>query len=78
MWIVVWFLLALVAVHAYMSFRYNYDWIGTTAKRAAIRAFSSPGQSASVTEMFDIPQAPYADRFGSYTRIPRMKNAGAA
>jgi type IV secretory pathway component VirB8 len=76
MWLVVWFLLALLAVHAYMSMRYNYDWIGTTTKNAVVKAFSSPGQQTSVTELFEIPQAPYADRFGTYTRTPRMKNAG--
>ena len=76
MWVLLWILLAFILIHAYMSLRYNYDWIGSTTKRAVMNALRGSGQPQSVTEMFDIPQAPYADRFGTYTRVPKMKGAG--
>jgi len=66
-WIVL-VLLLLVAIHAFMSLRYNYDWIG-----ANVRKFIVPSTPESVVDMFPIPSIPYLDRFGSYTRIPKMK-----
>ena len=61
-------LLAFIALHAFMSMRYNYDWIGSTAKKWLL-----PKQQMSVTDLYPIPTTPYMDRFGSYTRTPKMK-----
>ena len=61
-------LLLFVAIHAFLSLRYNYDWIG-----ANVRKFLLPRAGVSVTDLYPIPTAPYMDRFGSYTRIPKMK-----
>ena len=70
-YIIIFTLLAFVLVHAYMSMRYGYDWIGNATRKMMIR--SGLTRSSSVTEMFDIPQAPYMDRFGQYTNIPKKK-----
>jgi hypothetical protein len=51
--------------------RYGYDWIGNATRKMMIR--SGMTRSSSVTEMFDIPQTPYMDRFGAFTKIPKMK-----
>jgi bacteriorhodopsin len=61
-------LLGFVALHAFMSMRYNYDWIGTTVKKMLL-----PVRERSVVDLYPIPTAPYMDRMGSYTRIPKMK-----
>ncbi len=65
-WIIL-VLLLLVGIHAFLSMRYNYDWIGTKAKQWLIPS------SMSVTDLYPIPTTPYMERFGSYTRIPKMK-----
>jgi hypothetical protein len=61
-------LLGLVALHAFMSLRYNYDWIGTTVKKWLL-----PRGELSVTDLYPIPATNYMDRFETYTRIPKMK-----
>jgi hypothetical protein len=70
-YIVIFILLGFVVIHAYMSMRYGYDWIGTATRRMIVR--SGMARSSSVTEMFDIPKVPYMDRFGTYTNIPKKK-----
>lgn len=66
-------LLVIVLLHMYMSVRYGYDWIGTTVRRALHRQHH---EGASVTDLYPIPATPYMDRFGSFTKIPRMKQNG--
>ena len=66
-WIII-LLLLFVAIHAFLSLRYNYDWIG-----ANVRKFLIPRESLSVTDLYPIPTVPYMDRFGIYTKIPKMK-----
>lgn len=66
-WIILLLLLG-VAIHGYMSLKYNYDWLGYTIKKVFV-----PPQDQSVTDLYPIPTAPYMDRFESYTRIPKMK-----
>ena len=66
-----WLLLLLltgVALHAFLSLKYNYDWIGSNIKKLVI-----PVRERSVTDLYPIPAAPYMDRFESYTHIPKMK-----
>jgi hypothetical protein len=61
-------LLGLVALHAFMRMKYNYDWIGATAKKWLL-----PKRTDSVTDLYPIPTTPYMDRFGQYTKVPKMK-----
>jgi hypothetical protein len=61
-------LLLLVAIHAFLSLRYNYDWIGSKTRQWLL-----PSSQLSVTDLYPIPTTPYMDRFESYTRIPKMK-----
>lgn len=65
-YIVIFILLSFVVIHAYLSFRYGYDWIGTAAKKFTRR-------SSSILDMYPIPKVPYMDRFGQYTKVPKMK-----
>jgi hypothetical protein len=67
-WLIILLLLG-VAIHGFMSLKYNYDWIGHTIKKV----FIAPSSGQSVTDLYPIPAAPYMDRFESYTRIPKMK-----
>jgi hypothetical protein len=67
MWLVG-LLLGFVALHAFLSLRYNYDWIGTNARKWLLSK-----KDLSVTDLYPIPQTHYMDRFESYTRIPKMK-----
>lgn len=66
-WLILLLLLG-VAIHAFLSLKYNYDWIG-----ANIRKLMIPVRERSVTDLYPIPAVPYMDRFESYTRIPKMK-----
>ena len=68
-WIIL-VLLTFVAIHAFLSLRYNYDWIGSNVKKLLPR-------QESVTELYPIPAAPFVDRMGVYTRIPKMKENAA-
>ena len=70
-YIIIFSLLAFVVIHAYMSVRYGHDWIGTAARKMAVR--SGLTRSSSVTELFEIPRTPFMDRFGTFTKIPKMK-----
>lgn len=70
-WIVL-ALLLFVAIHAFLSLRYNYDWIGTNIRKALL-----PTRDLSVTDLYPIPTVPYMDRIGLYTRVPKMKENGA-
>lgn len=70
-YIVIAVLLGFVVLHAYMSMRYGYDWIGTTTRKFVVR--SGLARSQSVTEMYDIPRVPYMDRFGEFTNVPKKK-----
>jgi hypothetical protein len=63
----------IILLHMYMSVRYRYDWIGQTVQKALHRRHP---EGASVTELLPIPATPYLDRFGEYTKIPRMKHNG--
>jgi hypothetical protein len=67
-WLVL-LLFGLVILHAFLSLKYNYDWIGVTTKRWLMPRRGT----ASVTELYPIPKTPYMDRFGSFTRVPKMK-----
>jgi len=64
-------LVLIILLHMYMSVRYGYDWIGTTVRKALHRQHR---EGASVTELYPIPATPYLDRFGEWTKIPRMKH----
>lgn len=64
-------LLIIVLLHMFMSVRYGYDWIGATVRRVMFRRHP---EGASVTDMVPIPATPYLDRFGEFTKIPRMKH----
>lgn len=66
-WIIL-ILLVGVAIHAFLSLKYNYDWIGANVRKLII-----PVRERSVTDLYPIPNVPYMDRFESYTRIPKMK-----
>jgi hypothetical protein len=66
-WLIILLLLG-VAIHGVMSLKYNYDWLGHTIKKVFV-----PPADQSVTDLYPIPATPYMDRFGSYTRIPKMK-----
>jgi len=55
----------------YISVRYGYDWIGATVQKVMHRRHR---EGASVTDMVPIPATPYLDRFGEFTKIPRMKH----
>ena len=70
-YILIFTLLAFVTIHAYMSMRYGYDWIGTSARKLAVRHWNS--RNASITDLYPIPRIPYMDRFGQYTKIPKLK-----
>ena len=70
-YIVIFTLLAFVVIHAYMSMRYGYDWIGTTTRKMMVQ--SGLTRSSSVTELYNIPRVPYMDRFEAFTKIPKMK-----
>ena len=70
-YIIIFSLLAFVVIHAYMSVRYGHDWIGNATRKMMIR--SGMTRSSSVTEIFEIPSTPYMDRFGTFTKIPKMK-----
>lgn len=70
-YIIIFLLLTFVILHSYMSFRYGYDWIGTTTRKMAVRYFNP--RDASITDLYSIPRVPYMDRFGEYTKIPKMK-----
>jgi hypothetical protein len=67
-WLILLLLMA-VAIHAFLSLRYNYDWIGSNVRKFV----GTRAGSDSVTELYDIPAVPYMDRFESFTRIPKMK-----
>jgi hypothetical protein len=54
-----------------MSVRFGYDWIGTQTRKALAKTFNS--RHASVTDLYNIPAVPYMDRFGTFTKIPKMK-----
>jgi hypothetical protein len=64
-------LVLVVLLHMYMSVRYGYDWIGTTTRKAFHRQHA---EGASVTDLYPIPATPYMDRFGAFTKVPRMKH----
>lgn len=63
---IIFVLLLIVAIHACMSVRYNYDWIGANVRKLI-------PHEMSVTELYPIPSTHYMDRFETYTRIPKMK-----
>lgn len=65
--------LAIVLLHMYMSLRYQYDWIGGTIRKAIHKQHP---MGISVTDQYPIPAVPYMDRFGAYTKVPRMKHNG--
>ena len=71
-YIVIFTLIAFVVIHAYMSMRYGYDWIGNTTRKMMIRS-GMTRSSSSVTELYNIPSVPYMDRFEAFTKIPKMK-----
>ena len=60
-----------VLLQVYMSLRYNYDWLGGTIRKAMHRQHP---EGRSVTDDYPIPAIPYLDRFGDYTKVPRMKH----
>jgi hypothetical protein len=64
-------LLGFVALHSYMSVRFGYDWIGSQTRKVLAKTFNS--RHASVTDLYNIPAVPYMDRFGTFTKIPKMK-----
>lgn len=64
-------LLGMVLLHMYMSIGYGYDWIGSTVRKMMHRRHR---EGASVTELYPIPATPYLDRFGEWTKVPRMKH----
>lgn len=70
-YIIIAVLLGFVVIHAYMSMRYGYDWIGNSARKLAVR--SGLARSQSITDLYSIPKVPYMDRFGAYTNIPKKK-----
>jgi hypothetical protein len=71
-YIIIFTLLGFVVIHAYMSMRYGYDWIGNATRKMIVRSgLAKP--STSVTDLFDIPRVPYMDRFEAFTKIPKMK-----
>lgn len=68
-YIIIFLLVSFVVIHAYLSFRFGYDWIGYTARKMV----ANRKGSSSITELYPIPRVPYMDRFGEYTKIPKMK-----
>jgi len=56
-----------------MSLRFGVDWIGTTTRKIVARHYP---KNASITDLYSIPSVPYMDRFGQYTKVPRMKSLG--
>jgi hypothetical protein len=62
-------LLGFVAIHAFLSLRYNYDWIGENARKWLVPLTGE----LSVTDLYPIQKPSYMDRFETYTRIPKMK-----
>ncbi len=66
-YIIISVLLAFVLIHSYVSMRYGFDWIGNTTRKVVARS------NVSVTDLYSIPAVPYMDRFGQYTKIPKMK-----
>jgi hypothetical protein len=54
-----------------MSVRFGYDWIGSQTRKVLAKTFNS--RNASVTDLYNIPAIPYMDRFGTFTKIPKMK-----
>lgn len=73
-YIIIFTLLAFVIIHAYMSMRYGYDWIGSATRKMIVRSgLAKSSSSPSVTDLFDIPRVPYMDRFEAFTKIPKMK-----
>lgn len=71
-YIVIFTLIAFVVIHAYMSMRYGYDWIGNATRKMMVRS-GMTRSSSSVTELYNIPSVPYMDRFEAFTKIPKMK-----
>ena len=71
-YIVIFTLIAFVVIHAYMSMRYGYDWIGNATRKMMVRS-GLTRSSSSVTELYNIPSVPYMDRFEAFTKIPKMK-----
>lgn len=67
-YILIFVLLMFVIVHSYLSLRYGYDWIGNTVRKMTVNK-----RDVSITDLYPIPQVPYMDRFGQYTKIPKMK-----
>ena len=67
-WLVL-LLFGLVILHAFLSLKYNYDWIGVTTKKWLMPRRAT----TSVTDLYPIPATPYMDRIGSFTRVPKMK-----
>lgn len=61
-------MLLMVAIHGFLSLKYNYDWIGNNIKK-----MFTPISQRSVTDLYPIPKTPFMDRFEQYTRIPKMK-----
>lgn len=74
-YIIISILLAFVLIHSYVSMRYGFDWIGNTTRKVIARTFNPA--TASVTDLYSIPAVPYMDRFGQYTKIPKMKENAA-
>jgi hypothetical protein len=70
-YIVIFALLGFVVIHAYMSMRYGYDWIGNSARKMIRRM--NPNAMTSVTDLYNIPKMPYMDRFGEFTNVPKKK-----
>ena len=70
-YIIIFTLIGFVVIHAYMSMRYGYDWIGNATRKMMVQ--SGLTRSSSVTELYNIPRVPYMDRFESFTKIPKMK-----
>ena len=70
-YIIIFTLIGFVVIHAYMSMRYGYDWIGNATRKMMVR--SGLTRSSSVTELYTLPRVPYMDRFEAFTKIPKMK-----
>lgn len=70
-YILIGLLIGFVVLHSYMSVRYGYDWIGHQTRRVIARNFNP--RTASITDLYSIPATPYMDRFGTFTKIPKMK-----
>jgi len=70
-YIVIFVLLSFVVIHAYMSMRYGYDWIGSATRKVVRRM--NPTAMTSITDLYNIPRMPYMDRFGEFTNVPKKK-----